>query len=86
MPACHAGGRGFESRRYRQNIEMLGSQVTPPALGAGELAGSNPAISTKIYKKIWQLLLNTNSNNKLIEQIDNGIVLSKSKSTEPESI
>jgi hypothetical protein len=25
---------------------MLGSPVTPPALGAGELAGSNPAIST----------------------------------------
>lgn len=25
---------------------MLGSQVTPPGLGPGELAGSNPAIST----------------------------------------
>ena len=25
---------------------MLGSPVTPPALGAGELAGSNPAIPT----------------------------------------
>ncbi len=28
-------------------FEILGSPVTPPALGAGELAGSNPAISTK---------------------------------------
>jgi hypothetical protein len=27
--------------------EMLGSPVTPPGLGPGELAGSNPAISTK---------------------------------------
>ena len=26
--------------------EMLGSLVTPPALGAGELPGSNPGIST----------------------------------------
>lgn len=34
------------------NNEMLGSPVTPPALGAGELAGSNPAISTKIKK--WE--------------------------------
>jgi hypothetical protein len=28
------------------NNEMLGSPVTPPALGAGELVGSNPTIST----------------------------------------
>ena len=28
---------------------MLGSPVTPPALGAGELAGSNPAIPTIFY-------------------------------------
>ena len=35
------------SLSMEQIIEMLGSPVTPPALGAGELAGSNPAISTK---------------------------------------
>ena len=31
--------------------EVLGSPVTPPALGAGELAGSNPAIPTKVLHK-----------------------------------
>ena len=34
---------------------MLGSPVTPLALGARELAGSNPAISTKRKK---QFLIN----------------------------
>lgn len=34
------------------NYEMLGSPVTPPALGAGELAGSNPAISTIISQHL----------------------------------
>jgi hypothetical protein len=33
----------------KKHLGMLGSQVTPPALGAGELAGSNPAIPTKNY-------------------------------------
>lgn len=31
---------------------MLGSPVTPPALGAGELASSNLAISTKKYQYV----------------------------------
>ena len=30
----------------KKHLGMLGSLVTPPALGAGELAGSNPAIPT----------------------------------------
>ena len=38
----------WSSLIYGKNIiEMLGSQVTPLALGARELAGSNPAISTE---------------------------------------
>jgi hypothetical protein len=59
---CAKGRRGYGSRNSERNplksslrtslsmeqiIEMLGSPVTPPALGAGELVGSNPAISTK---------------------------------------
>ena len=44
---------------------MLGSPVTPPALGAGELAGSNPAIPTtmknllkdpRLYFFLWIVL------------------------------
>ena len=33
----------------KKHLGMLGSPVTPPALGAGELAGSNPAIPTIFY-------------------------------------
>ena len=34
---------------------ILGSPVTPPALGAGELAGSNPAIPTKKSQRNTQV-------------------------------
>ena len=46
-------------------FEMLGSPVTPPALGAGELASSNLAISTtmknilkdpRLYFTLWIVL------------------------------
>ena len=43
---------------------MLGSPVTPPALGAGELASSNLAISTKNfqYVKYFNYLCTMNAN------------------------
>ena len=41
---------GFDSHMvHKKHLGMLGSPVTPPALGAGELAGSNPAIPTIFY-------------------------------------
>ena len=42
-----------------KNYGILGSPVTPPALGAGELAGSNPAIPTKINRGIPKLVKGT---------------------------
>ena len=46
MLPCHGRVRSSILRGTAKNNEMLGSPVTPPALGAGELAGSNPAIPT----------------------------------------
>lgn len=40
----------------RNNIGYLGSQVTPPHLGCGELAGSNPAYPTKLNRVVPQRL------------------------------
>ena len=39
IPACHAGGRGFESRPLRQNSkpQIFGSEAFPCALGMSEL-------------------------------------------------
>lgn len=41
-------GEGGKSplKRFLKNYGYLGSLVTPPALGAGELVGSNPAYPT----------------------------------------
>jgi hypothetical protein len=46
MGALGASGRQFEPGYPDQIFRVVGELVTPPHLGCGELAGSNPAYST----------------------------------------
>jgi hypothetical protein len=44
--ACHAEGRGFESRRFRHKYQSRAQSGRAPVLGTGGFAGSNPATLT----------------------------------------
>ena len=47
MPACHAGGRRFESVPGRQFRYADMAQAVERVLGKDEVTGSNPVISSK---------------------------------------
>ena len=57
MPACHAGGRGFDPRPFRQYLKVISyyfyyadmAQLVERTLGKGEVLSSILSISTISY-------------------------------------
>ena len=46
MPACHAGGRGFDPRPFRHFLSADMAQLVERTLGKGEVPSSILGIST----------------------------------------